>query len=241
MSHPATAAPDSITQDRPAEPPPARGWLVMLFTVIGVPALVVPILLAGTSLDREVDLRNLMQRERSAFRVGGIAVARHDDRLLDEWPTPEAHPYIRGELNTPTRSTPSAFARDLFGEVPPPEWTTTLRGLPFAIFARIDNPRVMNDNARAVVELRLVAASVFDPADADDRAALLALDEALSVKTPSTGEAPAKRKRRMAAYTPPTMGEQLAKQLLDAILELPPGPGRKAAAREILRKPAPSI
>lgn len=219
-----------------ADAPRASGRRVLLYLIFGIPAVLVPLLLAGTSLDRDIDLRTLVQRERTAVRVGTYNIVKFDERIVDQWPTHEVHPYVRGELNAPTRPTPSAFAREVLGTDPEPRWTSTFRGMPFAVFWRVDNPRVMNDSQRALVELRVVAASVFDPANDADREVLRQLDEALSQTAFVTGEEPAPRKRRRASYTPPTKGEALAKRLLDAILELPEGPGRKEAAREILRQ-----
>lgn len=217
-----------------AEPPRASGRRVLLYLIFGIPAVLVPLLLAGRSVDRDVDLRTLMQRERTAYRVGSFDLVRFEDRLIDQWPLQEAHPYVRDELLAPARATPSAFATEALGQLPEPRWMPTFRGMPFAVVTRIDNPRVLGEHARAVVELRLVAASILDPADSADRALLVRLDAMLSDTTYVTGDEPAPRKRRRASYTPPTRGEAAAKRLLDAILELPAGPERRDAARQIL-------
>lgn len=226
---------DSADSPRPfAEPPRASGRRVLLYLIFGIPAVLVPLLLAGRSVDRDVDLRTLKQRERVAIRVGSFDIVRFEVREIDQWPLHEAHPYVRGELLAPTRATPSAFATEALGTLPEPRWTPTFRGMPFAVVTRIDNPRVLSDRARAVVELRLVAASVLDPANEQDRSTLAALDTALSDTTLVTGETSPPKKRRRQSYTPPTRGEATARRLLDAILELPEGPGRREAARAIL-------
>ncbi len=209
-------------------------WVVLVgLAIIGLVAI--PFLLAGKGADRYVDLRSLRQIELSSWRVGSFHLSKIEVQETDQWPLDDAHAHIqRWGLATPLRERPSLYWNEVWGneDAGPALWHATFRRMPMAIIVKIDNKRPMSSGARAQLDLRLIMASVLDPANPEHRAAYRLLDSKLSKEIRVFD--PLDPPRGRVGYVPPVEGERVAREILDQILDSA-HENREAAAASALQ------
>jgi len=216
------APPESMSQTstKPIVKAGTPGKVVVLVGIAIIGLVAIPFLLAGRGAERYVDLRSLQQLELSSMRVGSFHLTPLEVREIDRWPMEDVHAHVvRAGLGTPLRETPSAYWEEMgFDEAErPPLWHATYRLLPMAVIVKIENRRPMTPEARTQLDLRVMMASILDPADAEDRALYRHLDSKLSKGVRVFD--PMNPPRGRVGYVPPVEGEQFARQLLSRILD----------------------
>lgn len=227
--------PTKTDQEQQRKGVPGRIVVLVGFAIIGLVAI--PFLLAGRGAERYVDLRSLRQTELSSVRVGSFHLSELEVREIDQWPMDAVHEHImRAGLGAPLRARPSEYWSDLGiaeGERPP-LWHATYRLMPMAIIVPIENRRPMTPEARTQLDLRMVMASLLDPAVEEDREAYLLLDDHLAQGVRVID--PLKPPRGRVGYIAPVEGERFAREVLDQILDAAhrDREGAAAAARSIL-------
>jgi len=128
---------------------------------------------------------------------------------------------------------PSEWSRLVFDGEPERLWVTIERSLPFAFVIPVRNTRALRPERMDILDVKLLAAAVFDATTEQGAKALRELDRRLSAGF-ADAEAlrPNQRRRR-----PPTPGEDEARRLLDESLRAMTGPDPVAAVRAVLSEP----
>lgn len=232
------APPPAPPADAPPSDPPARGmrgWKVVLVFLVLAPAVIVPLLLAGPAMERQACLRALDQREAEFFQVASTRLSALEWQSIDEWPEWSGRYEIPAALRTPPEALPpSEFAALAYGPDAERQWVTIQRSLPFAYFAPVRNLRALRPERLDIMDIRLVAATVLDPRDPDDRAVLAELDRVLSEGFQEAEDLPMREKRRRD----PMPGEMAARYLLNSLFTaLADAEDPRAAARGVLADP----
>lgn len=156
------------------------GRRVVLLILIIAPLICVPLLLAGTSSERQVDLSTLRQRQRSAFVFGSFPITSNPWQPVAEWPELPTRVRLADAFTSPAAATPDEYLDALGARSrPQPQWITVSRTMPFAFVFPIRNSRVMTAPQQDLYAIRLAAFSVLDPASEQDRQCLGALDAAI--------------------------------------------------------------
>lgn len=219
-------------------PPPSprgiSGRRVLLAVVLGVPLLLVPLLLSGTSWKRRVCLHTLAQQESSAFVVGSLPLGAGDVRDLDAWPPPPLHPHMLDRIGALPAATPAEWHRAM-GASDATFFMDAERTMPFALAMQIPNTRALARSRAAIVEVRLLAAAVLDPANEADRACWQRLDAGLRDGLDRLQNL-ARRERRRPPVTP---AEQFAERMLGRCLDALSADDPRAAVRAALCEQAP--
>lgn len=197
---------------------------------------IVGLLLSGRGGERQICLRTLEQRERTAWRIGSFELQSGGWREIDAWPDPVWR-RIDARAFAPPALSPAGVARLLWPEGASHVWTTTRRSMPFALVMRIENPSVLPLGLADVAEAQLLARSIVDPGTGDGRACLLRLDAAL-LEGVAVPESLTRSERRQYRDRPAAEGELLAARLLDGLAEAARA-GDVAAARNLMCGPLP--
>lgn len=201
MSAPTAAAP---TRRR------ASGRKTILLVFLVIPVAAIALLLAGPRDEHQVCLHTLQQRHRSSWAIGSLAVRSSGWEVIDEWPAIES-PMAAGALAPPSRSPGETAALLWPGAEPPRLWTTTSRGMPFALVIQIENKRALPQRLKQVMEAQFAARSLLDPAE--DAECLRAFDAAVleGVVVPDDLD---RRERRRYSTLPLAPGEEHALAVL---------------------------
>ncbi|MEQ8821671.1 MAG: hypothetical protein RLY93_15655 [Sumerlaeia bacterium] len=211
-----------------------------LIAVAIAACLFVPLLVAGPTFQRDIDLTTLRQRTQSGFTIMNAPVGEPAREVEDAWPEPSGDFHIPPPFDSPHASTPMAYWQALGRVDDPPEserWVTRRYTSPVLFVIPLTNPNALHPFDRARLDTRLIAAAVLDPGDPADRALYEEVEAALADVTPApkpdTG-APEKRRARK-----PTLGDLRAQAFVEDFLTIlsqdAPEAERLSAVREALR------
>ncbi|MBI5155109.1 hypothetical protein HZA57_07725 [Candidatus Poribacteria bacterium] len=177
--------------------------------------LLVAVLLSGKAEVHEVCLRTLERREGTVWRIGSINVGKPDWRAVDEWPQTSGRFALAAPFDKPLRPTPGQYGREAFPGDSGHDWALSYHAMPFALFVEIPNKRALSPFAQDVLDTRLIAAAVLDPAIPGDFECLRRLDAVLEAGRGEPGSIEERRRRRKGVPTP---GEAAAGVFIKAFL-----------------------
>ncbi len=203
---------------------------MLLVFLLGLPALLVPLLLTGRASETEICLVTLERRTNSWLAIGSLALAQPEWSTMDGWPQPQLHPSLLKAVGNLPDAGPGAWRRRMGMQDADHIYMDIERTMPFALVVGIPNLRALDPRRANIVEVRLLAAAVLDPESVEDRTCFQKLDKVLSEGLEQLPGLRGRERRR----PPVTSAEVAAGRILGECLDLLDEEDPSAAVRAVL-------